>query len=83
MFGVDRSKNINEDRVMTHALLQNWFTAQGRKKCWAAGCLGVTPAAVTLWTQGKRIPAPEYWGAIEKLTGGIVPAAAWGKGEQK
>ena len=68
---------------MTHALLQNWFTAQGRKKCWAARCLGVTPAAVTLWTQGKRIPAPEYRSAIEKLTGGAVPAAAWEKGKRK
>ena len=83
MFGVDKSTNINEGHVMTHAIFQSWFTAQGRKKCWAAGCLGVTPAAVTLWTQGKRTPAPEYRGAIEKLTGGIVPAAAWGKGEQK
>jgi len=83
LFGVDGLTNINEDHLMTHTIFQSWFAAQGRKKRWAAGWLGVTPAAVTLWTQGKRTPAPEYRGAIETLTGGVVPAAAWEKEEPK
>ena len=83
MFGVDKSTNINEDHVMTHTIFQQWFAAQGRKKCWAAKRLGVTPAAVTLWTQGARVPSPQYRMAIETMTDGVVPAAAWEKGETK
>lgn len=62
---------------MTHEKLQRWFDEGGRKKSWFAALVGVTPSAVTLWTQGKRTPDPMYRLMIQVHTGGVVPANAW------
>lgn len=40
--------------------------------------IGVSGVSVTTWERGRTLPSVEYRRAIERLTGGAVPAADWG-----
>lgn len=39
--------------------------------------LGVTDSAVSRWATGERCPSVTFAFAIERETGGAVPAASW------
>jgi len=60
-----------------------WLADHGIKHTWAARHLQVTPVTLSRWLSGGHTPSPYTRARIAKLTGGVVPAADWGKGEPK
>lgn len=59
-----------------HKQLEEWLSAEGRKKGWLATSLHVSPSAVTAWLSGVSRPRKTARDALEKMTG--IPASAWG-----
>ncbi|MDI7267578.1 MAG: YdaS family helix-turn-helix protein [Myxococcota bacterium] len=57
--------------------LRGWRRAAGITVPALAARLEVTQAAVEHWLSGRRIPTGAHAAAIERLTGGLIPAAAW------
>ena len=60
-------------------LLAEWIDSGGRKQGWVAEQIDVGPQALTKWLKGERIPLSVYRTALERLTKGAVPVAAWGE----
>ena len=58
--------------------LDQWISSKGLTRRGVAADLGVSPACVTRWCSGERRPGPGHALAIERLTGGFVPAKGWG-----
>ena len=67
-----------------YILLDNWVTNRRnvepafRVHDFAAK-LGVTRRALYLWRTGEFVPTEAHRKKLEKLTGGEVPASAWGE----
>jgi hypothetical protein len=58
-------------------LLAEWIDSGGRKQGWVADQINVGPQALTKWLNGERSPQIVYRFALERLTDGAVPVAAW------
>jgi DNA-binding transcriptional regulator YdaS (Cro superfamily) len=48
-----------------------------------AGQLGVAGAVISRYCSGARIPTTRFALAIEKATGGVVPASSWAQEEKR
>jgi predicted transcriptional regulator len=58
-------------------LLEAFLAEHGLSQAAAAVALGVSGAAITSWIHGDKAPEALSRHAIEKWTGGKVPALAW------
>ena len=59
-------------KLFTQFLHDNGITLSA-----AAATFGVKPPSVYEWKKGTRRPRDEHRTAIEKWTGGFVPAESW------
>jgi transcriptional regulator with XRE-family HTH domain len=59
--------------------LKNWIDSKKLTGAGFAEMLGVSPAAVSRWLGGSRIPCMAQMQAIEELTKGKVKAQDWYK----
>jgi transcriptional regulator with XRE-family HTH domain len=57
--------------------LRMWMARQGYSPRQVARRLGVSRPAVQRWLQGVRLPGLRAALALERLTGGAVPARSW------
>lgn len=58
-------------------LLARYLKRTGRSGSELATALGVSKASVSLWLRGLETPNRENAFAIERETGGEVPASSW------
>ena len=61
----------------TGAALGAWLRENGKRQVLLAKTLGVTPALVSFWLSGSRVPSAVLRAAIERWTGGAVASASW------
>lgn len=61
----------------TGAVLGAWLRENGKRQVLLAKTLGVTPALVSFWIAGERVPSAILRAAIERWTGGAVTSASW------
>jgi DNA-binding transcriptional regulator YdaS (Cro superfamily) len=57
--------------------LTDWFMRTGTRRVAFARDLGVSPAIVTYWCNGKRAPRAHHAFLIERETGGAVTARSF------
>lgn len=61
------------------AMFADWIKASGFRKGHVAELVGCNAGSLSGWLNGSREPMPVFREAIEKVTGGAVPASvAWG-----
>lgn len=59
-----------------YAKLLKWLKREGMRKAELARVLGVTAPAIFRWGTGSR-PSIDLAVALERITGGEVPASSW------
>lgn len=61
------------------AMFAEWIKSSGYRKGHVSGLIGCSAPSLSGWLNGHREPMPVFRDAIEKVTGGAVPASvAWG-----
>ena len=63
--------------------LSRWRALYSVPQAVCALAMGVSQAAVSDWTRGKKIPEARYRNAIERWTSGAVPASSWLPAEER
>ena len=58
-------------------VLGAWLRENGKRQVLLAKTLGVTPALVSFWIAGERVPSAILRAAIERWTAGAVTSASW------
>jgi transcriptional regulator with XRE-family HTH domain len=64
-------------RSNTQTPLAKWIDGSGRTREQVAKALGVTKASLDRYCRGERTPMLGAALAIEKVTGGAIPARYW------
>ena len=63
--------------------LSRWLAFHGVPQAVCALAIGVSQAAVSDWSRGKKVPEARYRNAIERWTSGAVPASSWLPAEER
>ena len=58
-------------------MLRRYLKAHGIKVAAAAEALGVAPAAIFQWREGRTKPSAVNRAALETWSSGFVPASSW------
>lgn len=66
------TRHTDGSKALRQFIESNALTQQATAKA-----LGVTDPAVHDWISGTKRPRPHHRAAIEKWTGGLVPASSW------
>ncbi len=64
-------------RSTSQTPLSKWIDGSGRTREQVAEALGVTKASLDRYCRGERTPTLGAALAIEKVTGGAIPARSW------
>ncbi len=62
---------------MARERLADWLGEPGRTQAKLARDLGLSGASVSAWLSGHARPEAHYRIALERITGGAVPATSW------
>jgi DNA-binding transcriptional regulator YdaS (Cro superfamily) len=60
-----------------YKLFSAWLKKKNVPQLTAARVLLVSPSAVSCWLSARRVPSAAWREAIERWTGGDVPASSW------
>ena len=60
-------------------LLAEWLDREGRKKIWLAERVATSQKTLGWWLSGRAVPSASHAAHLETLTGGEIPASAWGR----